>query len=179
MIEIKDLTINDITPDMLLSFNHHELITKMWVKNNDQWELTEVSEVHEWNKEKKMWVAEYIRSQIEQGGSVVAAFDGDVLIGFCCVDGYLTGKTAKYANLTMLFVDDNRKRKGIGRKLFDKICENAARMGADKLFMSAVASFETIAFYFAMDCEDAREIITDYVDTDQDRYLEYSLATLK
>lgn len=53
MIEIKDLTINDITPDMLLSFNHHELITKMWVKNNDQWELTEVSEVHEWNKEKR------------------------------------------------------------------------------------------------------------------------------
>ncbi len=179
MIEIKDLTINDITPDMLLSFNHHELITKMWVKNNDQWELTEVSEVHEWNKEKKMWVAEYIRSQIEAGGSTVAAFDGDVLVGFCCVDGYLMGKTAKYANLTMLFVDDNRKRKGIGRKLFDKICENAARMGADKLFMSAVASFETIAFYFAMGCEDAREIITDYVDTEQDRYLEYSLATLK
>jgi len=30
-----------------------------------------------------------------------------------------------------------------------------------------------------MGCEDAKEIISEYVDTDQDRYLEYSLANLK
>lgn len=179
MIEIKDLSINDITPDMLLNFNHRQIITKEWVKSNGKWELVETSEVHEWNKEKRIWVSKYLCSQIERGGSTVAAFDDDVLVGFCCVDGYLSGETAKYANLTMLFVDDGWKRKGIGRKLFDRICTNAASMGADKLFISAVASFETIAFYFDMGCEDAREIIPDYIDTDQDRYLEYSLINLK
>ena len=44
------------------------------------------------------------------------------LVGFCSVDGRLAGKTVKYANLTMLFVDDKWKRKGVGRRLFDKIC---------------------------------------------------------
>lgn len=179
MIEMKDLTIHDITCDMLLNFNHHQIITKKWIKSNSKYELVEASDLREWDKEKRIWISEYLCQQIERGGSTVAAFDGDILVGFCCVDGYLSGKTAKYANLTMLFVDDKWKRKGIGRKLFDKICMNAAKMGADKIFISAIPSFETIAFYFDMGCEDAREIISEYIDTDQDRYLEYSLATSK
>ena len=179
MIEVKDLTINDITPYMLLNFNHHQTITKKWINSNSKYELVEALDLREWDKEKRIWISEYLCQQIVRGGSTIAAFDGDVLVGFCCVDGYQLGKTAKYANLTMLFVDDKWQRKGIGRKLFDKICMNAAKMGADKLFISAIASFETIAFYFDMGCEDAREIISEYIDTDQDRYLEYSLATSK
>ena len=31
MIEMKDLTIHDITRDMLLNFNHHQIITKKWI----------------------------------------------------------------------------------------------------------------------------------------------------
>ena len=50
-------------------------------------------------------------------------------------------------------------------------------MYADKLFISAIPSFETIAFYFNIGCGDAKEIISEYVDTDQDRYLEFVLTT--
>ena len=178
MIELKDLTINDIAPDMLLNFDHRSMITKMWVDRSGSWELTAASDVHEWDKEKRMWASGYLRSQLEQGGSVTAAFDGDNIVGFSSIDGDLSGERAKYANLTMLFVDDRWKRKGIGRKLFDRICTNAARMGADKLFISAVASYETIAFYFSMGCEDAKEIISDFIDTDEDRCLEFSLEDL-
>jgi len=177
MIEVKELTVNDITPDMLSCFNHHQTITQKWVNNNEKWELSETFELREWNREKRIWISEYLRQQIERGGSVAAAFDGDVLVGFCSVDGRLAGKTVKYANLTMLFVDDKWKRKGVGRRLFDKICMCAAEMKADKLFISAIPSFETVAFYFNMGCEDARERISEYIDTEQDRYLEYSLIT--
>ena len=48
-------------------------------------------------------------------------------------------------------------------------------MNADKLFISAIPSFETVSFYLSMGCKDANEIIFEYVDTDEDRYLEYSL----
>lgn len=99
----------------------------------------------------------------------------DLFVGFCCIDGYLYGKTAKYANLTMLFVDDEWKRKGIGKALFKEICKYAKKKNAKKLFISAIPSVETIAFYFAMGCIDAKEIITDYIDTKNDRYLEYLL----
>jgi len=141
--------------------------------------LTEASDLREWDKEKRIWISEYLCQQMKRGGSTVAAFDGDVLVGFCCVDGYLLGKTAKYANLTMLFVDDKWKRKGIGRKLFEKNCRNAAKMKADKLFISGIPSLETVAFYFNMGCEDAKEIISEYIDTEQDRYLEFSLSASK
>ena len=139
--------------------------------------MAAASDLREWNTEKRIWISDYLRQQIERGGSVAAAFAGDILVGFCCVDGYLIGKTAKYANMTMLFVDDQWKRKGVGRKLFRKICISAKRMDADKLFISAIPSIETIAFYFNMGCEDAREIISEYVDTDKDRYLEFALTT--
>ena len=177
MIEVKDLTTNDISPDMLLNFNHHQIITEKWVNRNKKWELVATSDLREWNTEKRIWISDYLRQQIERGGSVVAAFAGDILVGFCCVDGYLVEKTAKYANMTMLFVDDKWKRKGVGRKLFEKICIYAKRMDADKLFISAIPSLDTIAFYFNMGCEDAREIISEDVDTDKDRYLEFALTT--
>ena len=179
MIKIKELTINDIFADMLLNFNHHQVITKKWVKKNQTWELTTTSELREWNDEKRMWISDYLRQQIERGGSVQGAFAEDVLVGFCCVDGFLMGNTAKYANMTMLFVDDNWKRKGVGKKLFERICLCAAKMNADKLFVSAIPSFDTIAFYHCMGCEDAKEIISEYVDTEQDRYLEFVLTISK
>ena len=179
MIKIKSLTMNDIAPEMLLNFNHHQVINEKWVKKNKTWELTTTSELREWNDEKRIWISDYLRQQIERGGSAVGAFAEDILVGFCCVDGFLAGNTAKYANITMLFVDDNWKRKGVGKKLFERICLCAVKMKADKLFISAIPSFDTIAFYHYMGCEDAKEIISEYVDTEQDRYLEYVLTISK
>lgn len=92
MIEIKDLATNDISSDMLLNFNHHQIITEKWVKRNNKWDLVATSDLREWNKEKRVWISTYLWQQIERGGSVVAAFAGDILVGFCCVDGYLVGK---------------------------------------------------------------------------------------
>ena len=177
MIEYKTLSVTDIVPDMLINFNHYQRIKKKWVRNNKVWELRDASDMREWNHEKRIWITEYLRRQIERGGSVVVAFNGDIIVGFCCVDGYLLGKTAKYANMTMLFVDDNWKRKGIGKKLFHEICKCAVNMQADKLYISAIPSVETIAFYFSMGCEDTKEMIADYMDTENDRYLEYLLWT--
>lgn len=81
----------------------------------------------------------------------------------------------KHANLTMLFVDDKWQRKGIGRLLFHEICIYARRLGAEKLFISAIPSIETISFYHSLGCTDADEVIPEYVDTEEDRYLEYLL----
>ena len=177
MVEIKNLSTNDISSDMLLNFNHHQIITKKWVNRNNKWEIVATSDLREWNKDKRIWISEYLRQQITRGGSVIGAYVEDILVGFCCVDGTLIGKTTKYANMTMLFVDDRWKRKGIGKKLFKEICICAKQMDAEKLFISAIPSFDTIAFYFNMGCKDARDIISEYVDTDKDRYLEFVLNT--
>ena len=177
MVKIVKLKANDITSNMLSNFNHSQRITSKWIYRNHQWEVTEASDLREWSEEKRLWIPQYLHKQIAHGGCVVAAFAEDVFVGFCAVDSGLKGATASYANITMLFVDDRWKRKGVGSRLFHEICKQAKSMKADKLFISAIPSVETVAFYFRMGCEDAKEIIPEYVDTEHDRYLECSLAT--
>lgn len=175
MFRIEKISDNAISSDMLLNFHHNQVIDRKFVNINGKWEMKKVHELREWNVEKRIWITKYLCEQIARGGSVVGAFFGDVLVGFCSVDGYLYGEAAKYANMTMLFVDDEFKRKGVGKALFQAVCKCALANSADKLFISAIPSVETVAFYFHMGCVDANEIITNYIDTENDRYLEYNL----
>ena len=118
MVKIITLTIENIVSELLFDFCHHQVITKTYIHDNNEWKTTDTHILREWSLEKKKWISQYLQQQIERGGFVVAAFDEDILIGFCSIDGCLLGKTAKYANMTMLFVDDRYQRKGIGKKLF-------------------------------------------------------------
>lgn len=174
-IIIKRLNILDIYPEILQNFNHKQHISAKWVKTANGWELKQANEIREWDNEKRLWIPQYLCEQIARGGFAIGAFYGNKIIGFACIDGTLKGNANKYANLTMLFVDDKWKRKGIGKELFKQICWCAASMHADKIFISAIPSYETISFYFHMGCIDAEEIINDFIDTENDRYLEYNI----
>jgi ribosomal protein S18 acetylase RimI-like enzyme len=169
---IKQLHTSDIFPGLLDTFAHSQKITKKWIKNREDWVLTDVSILREWSPEKRIWISEYMCQQINRGGTVLGAFYNNILVGFCCLDGILSGKSAKYANLTMLFVDANWKRNGIVKILFQEARRHAIALGAEKIFISAIPSVETIAFYFKMDCIDAKEIVEEFVDTENDRCLE-------
>ena len=157
---------------MLRTFQHKQLITQKWEKSGDLWQLVSASELREWNDDKREWIPQYLSQQIDRGGSAIGAFVENEIVGFGCVDGILDGK---YANLSMLFVDDDWKRKGIGKTLFQSLCRCAAEIGAEKMFISAISSCETVSFYLHMGCVDAEEIIAEFVDTEQDRYLEFDL----
>lgn len=174
-MELKKLGLSDIHTEMLLHFRHHQHITEKWVKDQSAWKLLKVRELREWNEKKKRWIPEYMRLQAERGGSVICAFHSGEIIGFCCVDGILLGMERHYANLTMLFVDDHWQGRGIGTDLFKAACKQASLAGADKLFISAIPSGKTVAFYQKIGCTGAREIIPQFIDTPDDYYLEYDL----
>lgn len=176
MIKIQLLSRQDISDDFLEGFNHKQRITAKWKKVNDAWVTVETDILRAWDDEKRGWIPGYLRKQIDHGGSVLGAFYDDRLVGFCSVDGVLLGEHAKYANLTMLFVDDEYQRQGIGRSLFCGIKKAAGDLSADRLFISAIPSVDTIAFYFSLGCLDAEEIISEFVDAEEDRYLECPLT---
>lgn len=171
-IIVRRLQKTSVTPGLLDGFAHRQMITRKWVKRNDVWEITDASLLREWSAEKRIWITEYMLRQIDGGGVVLGAYCREQLTGFCCVDGVISGESARYANLTMLFVDDRWKRVGIGRLLFREARRCALTMGAEKLFISAIPSAETIAFYQSMGCTDAKEIIASFVDSEDDRPLE-------
>ena len=175
MFRIENIPSDSISADLLLNFHHYQVIDQKYVNIDGKWEITKAHELRQWDAEKRTWIIKYFREQIARGGSLVGAFSGDALGGFCSIDGYLYGEAAKYANLTMLFVDDKFQRKGVGKALFQAACKCALVHGADKVFISAIPSVETITFYFRMGCTDAKEIIANYIDTENDRYLEYKL----
>ncbi len=170
------LSFSDISDDMLLSFNHRQAWNKQWVKQDSVWVLLDACKVREWSHEKRQWIAEYLREQIERGGSVFGAFDGNHLVGFCSIDGVLSGSNKQYANLTMLFVDDKYQGMGIGKSIIFSILREAKRLGASKLFVSAIPSERTIAFYMAMSFCDAKEVIPEFIDSDEDRLLECDIC---
>ena len=178
MIEIRELKHCEMHPKLLESFCHIQRIADKYVRNGNTYELVKTDEIRQWSAEKRIRLSRYLCRQSDSGGAVVGAFASDGrLVGFASLDGTLQGRAGglKYANLTMLFVDDEWKRQGIGRNLFERICLCARDRKADRLFISAISSYETIAFYFSMGCTDAKSIIESFVDTEEDRYLEYAL----
>lgn len=104
-------------------------------------------------------------------GDLSAAFDGDRLVGFGCIDGMENGT----ANLAMLFVDDGYQRCGTGKRLFLDLSGTAKKHGADRLYISAVPSKGTISFYFSLGCRDAERVMENFADLETDRPLIFDI----
>lgn len=82
---------------------------------------------------------------IDRGGTLVGAFDGDILVGFAIYqpppleDGM--------ANFSVLHVSRNYRRRGIGSLLAGEVARLARSHGARRLYVSATPSGPTIEFY--------------------------------
>ena len=86
------------------------------------------------------------------------------------------GNTAKYVELVCFQVSEPYRGKKIGKTLFYRACEEAKRLGADKLYISAHSSKESQAAYKAIGCIHAEKINQKLVEEEPcDVQLEYTL----
>ncbi|NLN44978.1 MAG: GNAT family N-acetyltransferase [Clostridiaceae bacterium] len=99
-----------------------------------------------------------LRDTIRTGGLALGAFRGGKLVGFCTVDRRMFGDTARMVLLDQLFITRECRGQGTGRRLFQAAALVAKGWGADRLYICAGSAEETIAFYLAVGCEEAREI---------------------
>ncbi len=172
MTVYRKITQNELHRNYFATFKHDQKWNRQWVKQGNVWMLEQIDGSRSWSFEKRTWISEYLKEQILSGGFTIGAFQGNKIIAFVCVNGKIIDN---YANLTMLFVDDDFKRMGIGTELFQIARKEALLNGAKKLFISAIPSEETVSFYFSVGCKDTEKIILDFIDTEKDRYLETSL----
>lgn len=115
-----------------------------------------------------------LRETINSHGSAIGAFLNEKLIGFCSVNSNIFGKKHKYVLLDQIFISLNFRSKGIGKKLFLRSVIEARKLGADKLYICAGSSEETLAFYKALGCIEAEEINFELYEGDtRDIQLEY------
>lgn len=179
-IQYKQLCAADIQPDMLKHFNRYQEVKKSWRNQNGEWVLIDNYHTGNWDEAKKIKVAtEDFTQIIRSGGSLFCAFDNEKLIGFCGFDGNFMGSDKQYLWLVYLHVSYEYRKKGIGRKLFDMTANAAKKLGAKKLYISANSSQESQAFYRAMGCVNADEIIPELFEAEPyDVHMEYSLLQI-
>jgi GNAT superfamily N-acetyltransferase len=116
---------------------------------------------------------------VKTGGVAYGAFDHDRLVGFCSINRDLFGELSKYVLLDQLFISKEFRNKGLGKRLFLLSAKEAAQLGADKFYICAGSAEETIAFYFAIGCEEAKEINQYLYENDmRDYQLEFAFSKL-
>ena len=103
------------------------------------------------------WHLRRIKETIKNGGVAFGCFEDGTLIGYGTVNKEAIGKQGQYVLLDQLFVSQNKRGKGIGKTLFFQCAKQAKEYGAEKLFLCAGSSENTIAFYKALGCVPAAD----------------------
>ncbi|MBE5961793.1 MAG: GNAT family N-acetyltransferase [Lachnospiraceae bacterium] len=120
------------------------------------------------------WHKEHFKATIQSGGKAFGCFNGNTLIGYATVNADMFGICSKYVLLDQIFISKDYRNKGIGKELFHLCVNQAKEWGADKLYICAGSSEDTIAFYIKIGCIKANEVNQKLYEEDpNDIQLEY------
>ena len=125
---------------------------------NGQLKLVPIEFEENWSVEQCQKIAADVALHMEKDQTAIGVFYGEEVIGFITVSHNIFGNTAKYVELVCFQVSEPYRGMGIGKALFYQACEEARRLGADKLYISAHSSKESQAAYKALGCVHAKEI---------------------
>ncbi len=157
-------------------FVRHQQVKECWRNVDGQWKLLPIEFEENWPIEECQEIAADVALHMEKDQTAFGAFDGEELIGFLTVSHNIFGSTAKYVELVCFQVSEPYRGKKIGKTLFYEACEEAKRLGADKLYISAHSSRESQAAYQALGCVHAKEINQALAEEEPcDVQLEYNL----
>ena len=103
-----------------------------------------------------------VKARIEQfapilrdGGGMLGALDGPLLVGFAILRYRLTERQAQ---LVALFVSRGYRRRGIATRLTSQIAHLAKGDGAKELYVSATPSESAVGFYMSQGFRLAEEV---------------------
>lgn len=169
---------SELSEDFLDSFERHQETTRIYFLDENG-ELKEKAEryVDDWDLKKKKQVIEILSYYIDLGGSLVFISNENALLGFAALNGKAMGTRGQYLNLGFIHVSKAFRGKGLGKILFQEICQQAREKGAEKLYVGANPNVKTYQFYKSMGCSLAKEIIKEVYDHEPlDLQLEYDLS---
>lgn len=149
------LTQQQIGPELFSGFDRWQNVTRCWRKENGSWVLRDIAFIDDWNEEEYIFLYDCLKNTLNTGGDVIAALEGNRLLGFASVENQPFGPQNEYLQLSSLHVSNGMRGRGIGSHLFAMSCLAAAQRGAKKLYLSGHSAEETQAFYCAMGCVEA------------------------
>jgi nicotinamidase-related amidase/GNAT superfamily N-acetyltransferase len=174
--QYKKLDNHNFTGHSLDDFIRHQTVTACWRKINNDWKLVPNVYEENWSQVQCREIAEDVVHHINLDQTGFGAFHGERIIGFATISHRIFGTAARHVELVCLQISEEYRRQGIGRRLFFLACEEARRLGADKLYISAHSSKESQAAYRALGCSFAEEINEELAAAEPfDVQLEYKL----
>lgn len=176
MITYRTLYAHEIDEGLFSQFQRRQEVTKCWRKIDGVWMIQDIAFIDEWKPREFAQLLSHLRAQCAAGGFVFAAFFNGVLKGFVCADAGLFGSCRQYMDLAHIYVSQDMRRMGIGKRLFEEAKAYAKAHGAKKLYISAHSAVESQAFYRALGCVEAHEYSPVHVEKEPcDCQLECSL----
>lgn len=97
---------------------------------------------------------------VTEGRDAFGYFDNGKLVAYWTTGPEIIGSQSKYILLDQLFVSKDYRSRNIGRKILRLCAESTKERGAEKLYLCAGSSEDTIAFYQKTGCVPAEEINT-------------------
>lgn len=147
----------ELNPALFISFTRTQIVRDCYRLVNGAWSVRYDPFVDDWSETDYELLVKYLRDTLASDGLLYGAFVNQMLKAFVSVERTLFGSEKQYADLTNLYVSQELRGLGIGRRLFVTAKEYAQTIGAKKLYISAHSAVETQAFYRAMGCVEALE----------------------
>jgi 8-oxo-dGTP pyrophosphatase MutT (NUDIX family)/GNAT superfamily N-acetyltransferase len=114
----------------------------------------------------------------DRGGTFWGAFEDDVIVGAAGLESNFIGARRKTLQLTRLHVSRDLRGQGLGTALFQTAADHAKRAGAEKLYISATESENSVNFYQRRGCRLATEVDPGLLALEpEDIHLECELAS--
>lgn len=151
------LTPENFTPLSLEKFIRRQHVQQCWRREAGTLELRPVDYVEDWNPAQRRGVAAEVLAAVRTGGAAFGAFARGEVVGFAVLSGKRLGSRGQYADLTLFYVSEPLRGRGIGGTLFRMACAAARERGAEKLYISAHSAAEVMAAYRALGCVEAEE----------------------
>jgi len=176
-ITYRELTKNDLVPELLDEFHRYQEVNKEWVEvSRGHYELVEHPNIKDWNITYKRNKVKKFRTLLEEGGRIFGAFDQEMLIGFSAIDPKMLGEQKQYIELTQLHVSNEYRGRHIGKNLFQLGVQAARNLGAEKLYIAACSAAESQEAYRHYGCVYAEKMVAEVYEDNSDLVqLEYLL----
>lgn len=151
------MTVENFGPNSLDKFIRRQHVKECWRRVDGALVLRPVEYIEDWTLEERRDAAAQVLGAVKGGGAAFGAFSGGETAGFAALAGERLGSRGQYADLTLFYVSEPFRGRGIGGRLFRLACSAAREMGAEKLYISAHSAREVIAAYRALGCVEAEE----------------------
>lgn len=116
------------------------------------------------------------RKLLETSGKVFGAFDDEKLIAVASVENKKRGLLQHYCKMDILYVSNNYQGKGIASQMVDACKLVAKNFGADRLYISATPTKNTVDFYLKRGAVPVTELDQElFAEEPEDIHLEMKL----